>query len=95
MYNDRVLRVDDKECFGLGPMSNKHNTRPYGLYCQLLLLVMTGDKLIFDSMFAWGFNPFKLSVLFVGHMQTVETQTRRHRTRCLIRVSTVCLWNVL
>ena len=46
----------------------------------------------FDSMCC---NPFKPSVLFVGHRQTVETQTRRRRTQCLIRVSTVCLQNVL
>ena len=37
----------------------------------------------------------KPSVLFVGHMQTVDTQTRRRTMRRLIRVSTVCLQNVL
>ena len=36
-------------------------------------------------------NPLKPSVLFVGHWQTVQTQIRRHRTRRLIRVSSVCL----
>ena len=36
-------------------------------------------------------NQFKPSVLLVGHMQTVDTQTRRHKMRRLIRVSTVCL----
>ena len=40
-------------------------------------------------------NQFKPSVLFVGHMQTVDTQTRRRTMRRLIRVSTVCLQNVL
>ena len=37
----------------------------------------------------------KPSVLFVGHVNTVDTQTRRHTMRRLIRVSTVCLQNVL
>ena len=32
-----------------------------------------------------------LASFFVGHKQTVETKTRRRITRCLIRVSTVCL----
>ena len=40
-------------------------------------------------------NQFKPSVLFVGHMQTVDIQTRRRTIRRLIRVSTVCLQNVL
>ena len=35
-------------------------------------------------------NPFKPSVLFVGHRQTAQTQIRRHITWRLIRVSTVC-----
>ena len=41
------------------------------------------------------FNPYKPIVIFVGQMQTVQTQTRRRRPRRLIRVSTVCLLNVL
>ena len=40
-------------------------------------------------------NPFKSSVFFVGDMQTVQIQIRRRNTRRLIRVSTVCLHNVL
>ena len=39
-------------------------------------------------------NQFKPSVLFVGHMQTVVTQTRRRTMRRLIRVSTVCLCSI-
>ena len=35
------------------------------------------------------FNPYKPSVPFYGHRQTVQTQIRRHRTRRLIRVFTV------
>ena len=27
----------------------------------------------------------------MGHRQTVQTQIRRHRTQCLIKVSTICL----
>ena len=37
---------------------------------------------------------YKPRVLFVGHKETVQTQTRRRRTRRLIRVSTICLQNV-
>ena len=32
---------------------------------------------------------------FVGHMQTMQTQTRRPTTCCRIRVSTVCLQNAI
>ena len=37
------------------------------------------------------FNPYKPSVLFVGHQQTVQNQIRRRKTRRLIRFSTVYL----
>ena len=40
-------------------------------------------------------NPFNDSVLFIGRRQTVQNQTRRHRTRRLIRISIVCLQNIL
>ena len=40
-------------------------------------------------------NQFNPSVLFVGHVQTMDTQTRRRTMRRLIRISTVCLLNVL
>ena len=36
-------------------------------------------------------NPYKPSVPFLGHWQTVQIQIRRRRTRRLIRVFTVCL----
>ena len=36
------------------------------------------------------FNPHKPSVPFLGHRQTVQTQTRRHRMWRLIRVFTIC-----
>ena len=39
-------------------------------------------------------NQFNPSVIFVGHMQTVHTQTRRRIMRRLIRVSTVCLCSI-
>ena len=35
-------------------------------------------------------NPYKPSVLFVGHRQTGQTQIRCCRMGCLIRVFTVC-----
>ena len=41
------------------------------------------------------FNPFKPSVPFVGHRQTMQIKIRRHRMWRLIRISTVCLQNVL
>ena len=37
----------------------------------------------------WHFNPFKPSVLFVGHWQTVQNQIRRRKMRHLIKFSTV------
>ena len=40
-------------------------------------------------------NPYNPSVLFVGHMQTVQTKIKRRTMRRLIRVSTVCLQNGL
>ena len=40
-------------------------------------------------------NPYKPSVLFIGHRQTAQTQIRCHRIWHLIRVSTVCSQNVL
>ena len=36
-------------------------------------------------------NPYKPSVLFVAHRQIVQNQTRRRKTRRLIRFLTVCL----
>ena len=35
-------------------------------------------------------NPYKPSVLYMGHRKTVQTQIRRRRMERLIRVSTVC-----
>ena len=40
-------------------------------------------------------NPHKPNILFVGHRKTVQSKIRPSRTRYLIRVSTVCLQNVL
>ena len=37
------------------------------------------------------FNPFKLSVLKMGHRQIVQTQMRRRMMRRLIWVFTICL----
>ena len=39
----------------------------------------------------WLLLPFLVQILIFGHMQTVQTQVRRRRTRRLIRVCTVCL----
>ena len=38
-----------------------------------------------------AFNPYKTSVLFVGHRQIVQAKIRRHILQCLIRFSTVLL----
>ena len=40
-------------------------------------------------------NPYKPSVLFVGHLQTVQNQIIRRKMRRLIRFSTVCLQKFL
>ena len=65
--------------------------------CQFLVASWELQVQVLNVMF----NPYKHSVLFVGHRQTVHTQLRRRRMRCLIRtrrlikVSTDCLQNVL
>ena len=46
-------------------------------------------------LFGMLFNTYTTSVLFVGHWQTVQTQTRRRKMRHLIRVSTFCSNNIL
>ena len=43
----------------------------------------------------YTFNPYKPSVPFWGHRQTVQTEIRRRGTRRLIRVFTVCLQEFL
>ena len=40
-------------------------------------------------------NPYKPCILFVGHRQTVQTKIRCHQMPLLIKVSNVCLQNVL
>ena len=45
--------------------------------------------------FDLGINPYKPSVLFVGHRQTVQTLIKGHILGPLIWVSTVCSQNVL
>ena len=51
------------------------------------------SSLVTWSLFLWfdNINPYKHTVSFLGHRQTVKTQIRRHRTRRLVRVFTVCL----
>ena len=46
---------------------------------------------IFGLSLFFHVNPSKPSFLSVGRRQTVETQIRHCRMRCLTRVSTVCL----
>ena len=41
------------------------------------------------------FNPYKPSVLLLGHRQMVQNQIRCHRTLRLIRFSSICLQNIL
>ena len=50
------------------------------------------DTLSFDRP---RFNLCKPGVHFVGYRQTVQTELRRRRMRCVIRVSIVCLQNAL
>ena len=42
-----------------------------------------------------AFKPFRPSVLFVGHVQTVQTASRRSILLRLISVSTVCFQNLI
>ena len=54
--------------------------------CETVLLTVR-----FIKPFAcFCFNPYKPSVYFVGHRQTVQTQSKRRKLWRLIRVSTVC-----
>ena len=40
-------------------------------------------------------NPYKPSIHFIGHQQTVQNQIRCHRMQPLIRISTISLQHVL
>ena len=40
-------------------------------------------------------NPYKPSIIFIGHRQTVWTKIRHFMMWCLIRIFTVCLQNFL
>ena len=46
-------------------------------------------------LFCFCFNLYKPSVLLMGHRQTAQNQTRRRRSRRLVRFSTVCSQKVL
>ena len=52
---------------------------------DILSLISVSCKTTFN------FNPYKHSVLFLGHRPIVKTQIRRHKLRRLVSVSTVCL----
>ena len=64
-------------------------------------LIGPGIKLQYSKYFTdtchvvYQINPYKPSVLFVGHRQTVQNQIRRRKTRLLIKFSTVCLQKFL
>ena len=57
--------------------------------CQLGALRMSDKYTLYLNLV----NPYKPSVLFVGHRQSAKTQIRRRLTRRLISFSTVCLQN--
>ena len=56
---------------------------------------MQFDHLMFTVHHELFINPYKHSILSVGHSQTVQTQIRRGSMRHLISASTICLQNVL
>ena len=41
------------------------------------------------------FHPYKTKILFMGHIQAVQTQIRHRRTQRLIKISNVCLLSIL
>ena len=45
--------------------------------------------------YVYGMCLTHVSILFVGQRQMVETQIRRCKTQSMIRVSTICLQNIL
>ena len=62
-------------------------------WCWFLKITLSSDDLLILFIYLFFFfsiNPHKPGGPFVGHRQTVQTQIRRHRTRRLISVYTVC-----
>ena len=48
-----------------------------------------------ENFLSCNINLFKTGILFMGHPQKLSKQTRRHRTRYMIRLCPVCLQNSL
>ena len=74
------------------------------LFCGLMQVCLSSKWLLYIQLgwlarsdapppgtnYAGDINPYKPSVPFLGHRQTVQTKIRCHRTQRLIRVFTVC-----
>ena len=92
---DRVSHFMDTLTFRMNPVQLWEARRHYAR--KSAGVVMEGYRVYFLRSFSLMvrfspklLNPYKPSVVFIGHRQTVQSQIRRRRTRRLIRVFTVC-----
>ena len=94
--NDKIVAIKSKEFRVCAPriwhnMTALTSVRPYQLKNALTSeLKVKGNTFIIIYV-----NPYKPSVLLVGHRQTAQTKIKWRRTRRLIRVPTICLQNSL
>ena len=79
-------------CWPLAPLDRRACLFRERLYAFLTLIIC---YILMSFIVGQYFNPYKPDVIFVGLRQTVQTQIRRSTTLRLIRISTVCLQNVL
>ena len=79
-----------KNVFDLGLMFLMQHTIDVYVYGHVPIKQVPGVPVAFASEGENVINPYKPSVLCMGHRQTAQTHIRHRRTRCMIRISTVC-----
>ena len=97
LRNNSISRYSDCNCFSYY-WSKIRNVTEYRIHikCTILNITIPLRYSHFDiwTVTVFHVNPYKPSALSVGPRQTVETQIRYCRMRCLIRVSTGCLKHI-
>ena len=97
LRNNSISRYSDCNCFSYY-WSKIRNVTEYQIHikCTILNITIPLRYSHFDiwTVTVFHVNPYKPSALSVGPRQTVETQIRYCRMRCLIRVSTGCLKHI-
>ena len=75
------------------PLASKIYLPPFGFFsCSSFI---SGSYVIVDSVLVvTPISPYKTSLFFVVHRQTVQIQIRCNRMQGLMKFSTVCLQNV-